>query len=454
MRTFLALLTAFSLALPPLSAAPPKPAAPAKAPASVPPAAKKKTPAPAAKAPSLAQDLAHYRRMAAAKKMGANDRLYVLLRLKNKYDGAKVDMKPLLTEIDAWEKAARTGVPPPSAVAAAPAKPAAKKPVQAAAKPAAKPATPAAAATPSKTSAPAAIASAASTATPAADAPAASAAGGMPLPLIAVNLPVEEDTELRPGDALVIQVSPAKDLNREVVVQPDGTFAFPLLGAVRAAGMSPSRLQVDMTRRLSEYVLAPVVRVLRHHPADNAVFVMGRVKNPGGMPFREDLTVPLVIKAADGFLEDADREGILVHRGSETITVGMDEPFPLRAGDVLEVRAGHNATVSIMGMVAKPGPYPVRNGRTVLDLLTEAGGPICGARLNRIYLYRQGEEGRESAPINLERLMSGRPGEDPALRPGDIVMVPQKTPHLFGDTPTPWLALAALALAVVAVARH
>ena len=59
---------------------------------------------------------------------------------------------------------------------------------------------------------------------------------------------------LNPGDVLEISVWKEEALQREVLVLPDGTLAFPLAGHVDAAGKTPSQIQGQVAARLEESV--------------------------------------------------------------------------------------------------------------------------------------------------------------------------------------------------------
>ncbi len=70
------------------------------------------------------QDMSFYEKTAKAKKLGANDRLYILERLRQKYSGTDFDLSPLYAQIDHWygiRLKEKGGTP-------APEKPAAKAP--------------------------------------------------------------------------------------------------------------------------------------------------------------------------------------------------------------------------------------------------------------------------------------------------------------------------------------
>jgi polysaccharide export outer membrane protein len=66
---------------------------------------------------------------------------------------------------------------------------------------------------------------------------------------------------LNPGDILEISVWKEEDLQREVLVLPDGTISFPLAGHIKAAGYRPIEIQRVVTQRLEKFIQDLVVTV-------------------------------------------------------------------------------------------------------------------------------------------------------------------------------------------------
>src|SRR5690606_30192353 len=60
--------------------------------------------------------------------------------------------------------------------------------------------------------------------------------------------------EIGPEDLLEISVWREKDLQREVLVRPDGWITFPLVGPILAAGKTTQQLQAEITERLQKYI--------------------------------------------------------------------------------------------------------------------------------------------------------------------------------------------------------
>ncbi len=88
---------------------------------------------------------------------------------------------------------------------------------------------------------------------------------------------------INPGDDLEILVWGDERLQRDVRVLPDGTFGFPLIGQVMAAGLLPSELQRVITVGLRPQYkdVVPQVTVLVKNPGGYSFSVIGKVRSPG-----------------------------------------------------------------------------------------------------------------------------------------------------------------------------
>ncbi|HXU12632.1 MAG TPA: polysaccharide biosynthesis/export family protein [Candidatus Binatia bacterium] len=81
--------------------------------------------------------------------------------------------------------------------------------------------------------------------------------------------------------------------------------------------------------------------------------------------------------------------------------------------------------VSVIGAVGKPGVYAMLGPRTLLQVLSEAGG-LSKEMGPHLYLIRSDASGStETIPINLNDLMMNRdPALNLAVSPGDVISVP------------------------------
>src|SRR5262245_19410830 len=94
--------------------------------------------------------------------------------------------------------------------------------------------------------------------------------------VLAAALPAsgqEAGYAVKPGDTINISVWKEPDLQGPVLVTPDGSFAFPLVGQVDANGKTVSDLQKTITDRLKQYISDPVVTVSVHDINGNKVYV-------------------------------------------------------------------------------------------------------------------------------------------------------------------------------------
>jgi polysaccharide export outer membrane protein len=88
---------------------------------------------------------------------------------------------------------------------------------------------------------------------------------------------------INPGDQLEILVWGDERLQRSVLVLPDGTFAFPLVGQVNAAGRLPSEIERVITAGLQPQYKGPVPQVTVSVKAASGYqfSVVGKVRTPG-----------------------------------------------------------------------------------------------------------------------------------------------------------------------------
>lgn len=71
-----------------------------------------------------------------------------------------------------------------------------------------------------------------------------------------------QEYTIRPGDVLNITVWGQDDLSKEYPVDDDGFVPFPLLGRVKASGLTPKRFAASLTEALQkDYLVNPQVLV-------------------------------------------------------------------------------------------------------------------------------------------------------------------------------------------------
>ncbi len=81
---------------------------------------------------------------------------------------------------------------------------------------------------------------------------------------------------------------------------------------------------------------------------------------------------------------------------------------------------------NILGMVTKPGTYPLVGSATVLDAIAVAGGFRDFAKQKSVYILRQNADGTQTRlPFNYKEVIKGRnTAQNVVLQPRDTVIVP------------------------------
>lgn len=150
---------------------------------------------------------------------------------------------------------------------------------------------------------------------PAASAPAAAMAGSY-----GVN----------PGDILEISVWKELDLQKQVIIRPDGYFSFPLTGDIRAEGRTIEDIRRDVATSVSRFVPDPVVSVAILEPRGSKVYVIGQVARAGEYPINRFVDVVQAISMAGGFTPFAQLDSIRILRREGTTQTSI----PFSYGDI------------------------------------------------------------------------------------------------------------------------
>jgi polysaccharide export outer membrane protein len=158
------------------------------------------------------------------------------------------------------------------------------------------------------------------------------------------------DYMLQPGDQLDISVWREEELQREIIVRPDGKFSFPLTGEVVAVNRSVAEIQQEITEKLERYIPEAVVTVTVTAVGGNRIYVIGQVREPGSFVMNPQINVLQALSLAGGTTAFASLNDIIVLRrsgGSQRILNfryndisrgrDLDQNILLEAGDVLIV---------------------------------------------------------------------------------------------------------------------
>jgi polysaccharide export outer membrane protein len=162
---------------------------------------------------------------------------------------------------------------------------------------------------------------------------------------------VAADYKLHAGDSITVSVWKELDLQRKVMIRPDGRFSFPLAGEVQAAGRTADEARIDIEGKLKKYIPEAVVTVIVEDFAGNRVYVIGQVNKPGMFIMNPQLTVIQALSLAGGHTPFAKLSDISVLRGSGT----SQKSLPFRYDQVVEGKSlQQNITLESGDVVVVP----------------------------------------------------------------------------------------------------
>lgn len=177
----------------------------------------------------------------------------------------------------------------------------------------------------------------------------------------------QSDYRIQPGDTLQIEVLEDSNLNRNVLVLPDGSISFPLAGSIKAGGRSVDAVADALASEMaSNFAVAPTVLV----------------------------------------------------------SVAALAPRTARAETQPDLM-----NVYIVGEVNEPGRREVLPGTTLLQFLAEAGGLSRFAAEKRIQLRRINPENGQETVYRFSYRSMGGPDSisgTTVLAPGDVIVVPER----------------------------
>lgn len=259
---------------------------------------------------------------------------------------------------------------------------------------------------------------------------------------------------LAPDDQLDISVLGHEDLKAGVTILPDGTFHYPILGAVRAEGLTLDGLTLTLTRGLSRQLNQPQVTIsLRESHAVKVSVLGGAAKTPGQFAFKPGMRLLdlLAVSGGPGAGPELAQATLVTGGGTATVPVDLvkllsgtdtSQNLPLAPGDILFLTPREAlAQVQVIGEVTKPGAYDVKaTGASLLSVITQAGGATPKAALTQAQVMHGGQV----TVYNLRPLLTNDlsdPVGKARLTPGDVLLIPSNNAHILalGEVRTPGL---------------
>ncbi len=171
--------------------------------------------------------------------------------------------------------------------------------------------------------------------------------------------------------------------------------------------------------------------------SEGIVSVGGEVKDAtkGLIPITAGTTVGQLLQQVGGLTDYADRSGIVVTRGQETIPVAYDDilknipgkDITLKDKDAVYIpRLEKPRQFSVIGAVREAKAFPLLTKVTLLEAVSQAGGVQEGGKQDKVELRRTGANGKiQTTTYDLHKDVDA----SIEIADGDVVSVP------FGKRP-------------------
>ncbi|MEO8074732.1 MAG: polysaccharide biosynthesis/export family protein [Acidobacteriota bacterium] len=247
------------------------------------------------------------------------------------------------------------------------------------------------------------------------------------------------DYVLGPRDIIAITVWDQLDMSGKFPIEPDGSFTFPLIGKVQAAGKTTRDVEAELKKRLRDGIFNdPQLTVVVESYVSQRVFIVGEVRTAGSYPMRGETTLIEALALAGSTTNEAAREVLIVRSNSEATRGRPVLPSEAKDAEVLHVdltalqkgdlsnnvmlRGGDTIFVPraegvfVFGQVRSPGQYVVRSDTTVMQALSLAGGVTDRGALNRVRVVRIVGGDKKEIKVKLSDV----------VRPGDTLVVPER----------------------------
>lgn len=240
-------------------------------------------------------------------------------------------------------------------------------------------------------------------------------------------------------DVVTVTVFDHPNLSGKFTVETDGAFTFPLIGRVKAGGLTPHAIEEELAKRLrAGYIKNPQISVSVDQYRSQRIFIIGAVAQPGTYVLTGNTTLIEALSRAGSTTNDAVGEAMIVRArpGRDVAGPVLPENAPdadvvrvdlrqlesgsltqnvrMADGDTIVVPRGEQ--VFLLGEVRSPGSYAIGKGTSVLQLLALGGGVTERGATGRIKIVRNSSGKKSETKAKL----------DDMVQPGDTVVVPEK----------------------------
>jgi polysaccharide export outer membrane protein len=234
---------------------------------------------------------------------------------------------------------------------------------------------------------------------------------------------VDQAFVLGVGDVVDVGVIGRNDFNTRQRVTTEGTIVLPLLGRVKAVGLTTSELAQQTQDALAKggFYSNPVVRVEITGVASRYATVLGNVGTPGLLPLDRAYHLSDIIAKVGAHTGEGASTVVLTRADGtskkysmEDLATGAGGADPvIMAGDKIYVPAATSEVFYLSGQVKNPGSIPITKEMTVREAIAKGGGLTDMGSDKKVKIFRKNVEVKG---VKLDTL----------IEPGDIIQVGER----------------------------
>jgi len=235
--------------------------------------------------------------------------------------------------------------------------------------------------------------------------------------------------QLNVGDEIRVESFTDEALNRDLMIQPDGTITLRLLGQVRATGRTVTQLRDELEKLYLQYYKVPAITVTPlkvNSKLEDLRATVDRRMGVGGQSQLVRVTPEGTI--ALPAIGSVPAQGLTLSE----LQVELNERYrqEVQGIEVIPVLAARAPRfVYVLGEVGVPGRFELTGPTTVLQALSMAGSWNVGANLRQIVVFRRDDNWCLMATtVNLEWALCGKQACPPGeiwLNDSDVIIVPK-----------------------------
>jgi protein involved in polysaccharide export with SLBB domain len=245
-----------------------------------------------------------------------------------------------------------------------------------------------------------------------------------------INAPAPANYILGPGDDVSIDVWGNTTAKINSVIGRDGTVLINGVGPVVLGGLTIKRAENSLKTKLSK-IYGDIggsshIKLSLNRARSITVNVVGDVVVPGAYALPALAQVTSALFMAGGVLETASVRDIRLYREGKFIGSfdlydfifhgAYSEDLKLQDGDIISVPS-YRSVVTVAGDAKRPMLYESKEGETVADIITYAGGFADDAATERVYLERKGTAKGQAYDILNSEMFSF------AVQHGDLIYI-------------------------------